>query len=132
MVVTIVGFVCLLLTHPSIPCNITTLFLQREGRGDKSVGVRSSYLRAVGLTAEEGVTGGLKPFTAEEEEQFRRLAASPDVYERISMSIAPSVFGATDMKKAIACLLFGGMFCKKFNVVLKMYKERNILSQDLP
>ncbi|KAI8425200.1 hypothetical protein MSG28_007023 [Choristoneura fumiferana] len=80
----------------------------REGRGDKSVGVRSSYLRAVGLTAEEGVTGGLKPFTADEEEQFRRLAASPDVYERISMSIAPSVFGATDMKKAIACLLFGG------------------------
>ncbi|XP_050354126.1 DNA replication licensing factor Mcm5 [Nymphalis io] len=80
----------------------------REGREKGSVGVRSSYLRAVGLTAEEGVTGGLQPFTAEEEEQFRRLAAAPDVYERIAKSIAPSVFGATDMKKAIACLLFGG------------------------
>lgn len=72
------------------------------------MGVRSSYLRAVGLTAEEGVTGGLRPFTAEEEEQFRRLAASPDIYDRIAKSIAPSVFGAIDMKKAIACLLFGG------------------------
>lgn len=72
------------------------------------MGVRSSYLRAVGLTAQEGVTGGLQPFTPEEEEQFRRLAASPDIYERIGKSIAPSVFGAADMKKAIACLLFGG------------------------
>ncbi|CAH0594150.1 unnamed protein product [Chrysodeixis includens] len=80
----------------------------REGRDKGSVGVRSSYLRAVGLTAEEGVTGGLRPFTAEEEEQFRRLAASPDIYDRIAKSIAPSVFGAIDMKKAIACLLFGG------------------------
>ncbi|XP_075982792.1 minichromosome maintenance 5 [Anticarsia gemmatalis] len=80
----------------------------REGRDKGSVGVRSSYLRAVGLTAEEGVTGGLRPFTADEEEQFRRLAASPDIYERIAKSIAPSVFGAVDMKKAIAALLFGG------------------------
>ncbi|CAG9789201.1 unnamed protein product [Diatraea saccharalis] len=80
----------------------------REGRNKASVGVRSSYVRAVGLTAEESVTGGLKPFTTEEEEQFRRLAASPDIYERIAKSIAPSVFGAVDMKKAIATLLFGG------------------------
>ncbi|CAG9137439.1 unnamed protein product [Plutella xylostella] len=80
----------------------------REGRDKGSVGVRSSYLRAVGLTAEEGMTGGSKPFTSEEEEQFRRLAAAPDVYERIAKSIAPSVYGAEDMKKAIAALLFGG------------------------
>lgn len=85
------------------------LRFQRENRDKGSVGVRSSYLRAVGLTAEQGVTGGLSPFSSEEEEQFRRLAASPDIYERIAMSIAPSVFGVQDMKKAIACLLFGGM-----------------------
>lgn len=44
----------------------------------------------------------------QEEEEFRRLAALPNVYEVISKSIAPSIFGGTDMKKAIACLLFGG------------------------
>ncbi|XP_045537903.1 DNA replication licensing factor mcm5 [Papilio machaon] len=82
--------------------------IAKENRDKGSVGVRSSYLRAVGLTAEEGVTGGLRPFTSDEEEQFRRLAASPDIYERIAKSIAPSVFGVVDMKKAIACLLFGG------------------------
>lgn len=46
--------------------------------------------------------------TPQEEEEFRRLAALPNVYELISKSIAPSIFGGTDMKKAIACLLFGG------------------------
>lgn len=72
--------------------------------------MRSSYVRAVGLTAEEAATGGLLPFSADEEEQFRRLAAAPDVYDRIAKSIAPSVFGAVDMKKAIAALLFGGVY----------------------
>lgn len=46
--------------------------------------------------------------SAEEEEMFRRLAASPNIYDRIANSIAPSIFGALDIKKAIACLLFGG------------------------
>lgn len=46
--------------------------------------------------------------TPQEEEEFRRLAALPNVYDVISRSIAPSIFGGTDMKKAIACLLFGG------------------------
>lgn len=39
---------------------------------------------------------------------FRRLAETPNVFERIANSIAPSIFGAVDIKKAIACLLFGG------------------------
>lgn len=46
--------------------------------------------------------------TAEEEDLFRHMAASPDIYEQLAKSIAPSIFGATDIKKAIACLLFGG------------------------
>lgn len=50
-------------------------------------------------------TGAVTP---QEEEEFRRLAALPNVYEVVSKSIAPSIFGGMDMKKAIACLLFGG------------------------
>ena len=46
--------------------------------------------------------------TAEEEESFRMLAQKPDVYETISKSIAPSIFGSEDIKKSISCLLFGG------------------------
>lgn len=51
---------------------------------------------------------GCAAVTSEEENAFRRLAASPNVYERLATSIAPSIFGATDIKKAITCLLFGG------------------------
>ncbi len=32
----------------------------------------------------------------------------PDIYDRISRSIAPSIYGLEDQKKAVACLLFGG------------------------
>ncbi|XP_011496171.1 PREDICTED: DNA replication licensing factor Mcm5 isoform X2 [Ceratosolen solmsi marchali] len=78
---------------------------------DKSlVGIRSSYIRVVGISVDvqNSGKGSRSSATSEEEEMFRRLAADPDVYERITKSIAPSIFGATDMKKAIACLLFGG------------------------
>jgi len=48
------------------------------------------------------------PITSDEEELFRRLAASPNIYERIARSIAPSIYGFEDIKKSVACLLFGG------------------------
>lgn len=46
--------------------------------------------------------------TPQEEEELRGLAAMPNIYETIAKSIAPSIYGSTDIKKAIACLLFGG------------------------
>lgn len=50
-------------------------------------------------------TGSVTP---QEEEELRCLAAMPNIYETIAKSIAPSIYGSTDIKKAIACLLFGG------------------------
>lgn len=47
-------------------------------------------------------------YTAAEEEEFLKLARSSDVYEKISKNIAPSIFGSQDIKKSVACLLFGG------------------------
>lgn len=47
-------------------------------------------------------------FTPEEEETFRFLASSPNILDRITQSIAPSIYGSVDIKKAIACMLFGG------------------------
>jgi DNA replication licensing factor MCM5 len=55
-----------------------------------------------------GRAAGNMTFSSEEEEKFRRMASDPEIYERIAKSIAPSIFGSTDIKKAIACLLFGG------------------------
>merc|ERR1712055_412258 len=83
------------------------------GRGGEkgAVGVRMPYLRVVGLQVETegaGRTSSNLTFTQEDEESFRRLASQPGVYDTISKSIAPSIFGSDDIKKSIACLLFGG------------------------
>ncbi|XP_014247229.1 DNA replication licensing factor Mcm5 isoform X2 [Cimex lectularius] len=85
-------------------------FKRGGGPKDKNVGVRSTYIRVIGVSVDNTGQGspGCMSFTPEEEDFFRRLASSPNVYDRITKSIAPSIFGFEDIKKAIACLLFGG------------------------
>ncbi|KAG8228475.1 hypothetical protein J437_LFUL009340 [Ladona fulva] len=82
----------------------------KRSRDKGTAGVRNPYLRAAGVEVDTKGSGFSTrlALTAEEEESFRRLAASNDIHERIARSIAPSIFGSTDIKKAIACLLFGG------------------------
>jgi len=46
--------------------------------------------------------------TDEDKEKFENLKKDPEIYEKLSKSIAPSIYGHPDIKKAIACLLFGG------------------------
>lgn len=74
------------------------------------MGVRAPYMRVLGIQVDGGGPGKASSVqvTPEEEDLFRRLAASSNIYERIAKSIAPSIFGSEDIKKAIACLLFGG------------------------
>lgn len=44
-----------------------------------------------------------------EQEDLRVLAAAPHLYERLSNSIAPSVWGLDDVKKGLLLQLFGGL-----------------------
>lgn len=91
------------------------------------------YLRVLGLEIDTDGTGrGARTFTAEEEQEFVGMSKGEGFYESFSKSIAPSIFGSEgsftidyflsfllkcvlthrctiiDIKKAIACLLFGG------------------------
>lgn len=43
-----------------------------------------------------------------QEESFKEFARRPDSYTKICTMIAPSIYGHDDVKKAVACLLFGG------------------------
>ncbi len=74
------------------------------------MGIRAPYLRVLGVEVESSGPGRNSGtfFSAADEEQFRNLARQPNIYERIAKSIAPSIYGSDDIKKAIACLLFGG------------------------
>ena len=51
--------------------------------------------------------GALGNASKREQELMHRIASRPDIYDLIVRSIAPSIYGSEDVKKAIACLLFG-------------------------
>lgn len=53
------------------------------------------------------LTAGL-PYRMEEEAAFKAFAAQPNLHEQIFSKVAPNIFGHADIKKAVACLLFGG------------------------
>ncbi|KAK9706033.1 hypothetical protein RND81_07G100600 [Saponaria officinalis] len=74
-----------------------------------AVAVRQPYIRVVGIEeANENSSRGQAAFTADEIEEFKKFASQTDAYERICSKIAPSIFGHDDVKRAVACLLFGG------------------------
>ncbi|KAF5193688.1 Dna helicase [Thalictrum thalictroides] len=78
-----------------------------------AVAVRQPYIRVVGIeeaneTDSRGSSRGPSSFTAEEVEEFKKFASEVDSYKEICAKIAPSIYGHDDVKKAVACLLFGG------------------------
>jgi DNA replication licensing factor MCM5 len=76
---------------------------------DSAVAIRNPYLRAVGITTDIDHTAkGNTMFTEEEEQEFEALSKDPELYQKFARSIAPSIFGNQDIKKAILCLLMGG------------------------
>ncbi|KND00835.1 MCM DNA helicase complex subunit MCM5 [Spizellomyces punctatus DAOM BR117] len=81
----------------------------RNNKAGGAVAVRSPYLRVVGMQVDvDGNGRGTRTFTEEEEEEFLHMARRENMYEEFAASIAPSIYGSLDIKKAIACLLFGG------------------------
>jgi len=73
----------------------------------KSGGVQQPYIRVIGIKS-EGSGRVNKIFKPEEEEQFNRLAKTPDLYNHLVKGVAPAIYGHVDIKKAILCQLFGG------------------------
>ncbi|KAH9982684.1 MCM2/3/5 family-domain-containing protein [Lactifluus volemus] len=98
-----------------IATGIYSTFNSSKNKSAGASALRTPYLRVVhlGLSSPSASgTGGLNPFgvqfTPEEEEEFNEMARSEEFYERFAKSVAPSIFGSLDIKKAISCLLFGG------------------------
>ncbi|XP_041351942.1 DNA replication licensing factor mcm5-like [Gigantopelta aegis] len=82
----------------------------KKSRDRVNVGIRAPYFRVVGIEMDSHGAGrtSAAPLTPVEEEDLIRLAKTPNLYDTIAKSIAPSIFGSIDIKKAIACLLIGG------------------------
>ena len=56
----------------------------------------------------DGNERGQRSFTEQEELEFIEMARKDNSYEIFANSIAPQIYGHDDIKKSIACLLFGG------------------------
>jgi len=85
------------------------------GRQKGTNTVKYSYLQVIGLETASGGNAVLK-ITNEEEERFETWAKDPKIRDKIYNSIAPAICASSkdvigDVKKAVACLLFGG--CRK-------------------
>merc|ERR1711865_431766 len=84
-----------------------------KGKGTQTV--KYSYLQINGLSVSQGNVsqGSAVEISPDEEEKFEQWAKDPLIREKIFKSIAPAICGSSkdvidDVKKAVACLLFGG------------------------
>ncbi|KJE91381.1 minichromosome maintenance complex component 5 [Capsaspora owczarzaki ATCC 30864] len=94
---------------PGMRVTIMGIYSIFQSRGSSAVATRNPYIRVVGMTVDtDGPGRASSQFSPEDEEAFIKMARGGDVYAELAKNIAPSIFGSLDIKKAIACLLFGG------------------------
>ncbi|KAG6829285.1 hypothetical protein H0H92_005038 [Tricholoma furcatifolium] len=97
-----------------IATGIYSTFQSAKNKNSGPAALRQPYLRVIHIemSSPSANSGGSNPFgvqfTPEEEEEFGQMARSEGFYERFARSVAPSIYGSLDIKKAVACLLFGG------------------------
>ena len=68
-------------------------------------GENSSLGRGISIDDAKSNNSGLTPTRIAELES---IASSPDIYERLVASVAPSIWELDDVKKGVLCMLFGG------------------------
>lgn len=104
------------LTDIIVPGNKVTIVgifsIYQSKQSSKNLGklaIRNPYLRVMGIETDmRNVLYDSLVYYNEEEEELLKLSKKPDLFELFSRSIAPSIYGNTDIKKAITSLLFGG------------------------
>lgn len=96
-----------------------------------ALSVRAPYVRVLGLEVREGAgfSGGRTSHTFgfDEEEAMLRISRFPNLYDVVSRSIAPEIFGHEDIKRAIAAQLFGGAGDKKLPDGMRLRGDLNVL-----
>ncbi|GAB5364414.1 hypothetical protein AAMO2058_000968100 [Amorphochlora amoebiformis] len=80
----------------------------RIGNDNNAVAIRNPYLRVLHIDSEDPSESSIHNFTEEEMTDITEISKMPDLFDKISKSIAPSIMGHEDIKKAIAAQLFGG------------------------
>ena len=118
---------------PGNRVKIVGIIKTSNGSGKRGGGSQGFiYIKIVGIQSEmnkEGanITGFALPnITAADEEKIINMSKDPLIYQKISRSIASAIFGQDDIKKAVACLLFGGS-PKKLPDGMRLRGDINVL-----
>lgn len=85
---------------------------RRTVRGKEDKVLFTPYFEAVSLKPKQKEFAELE-ISAEEERIIKEMSKDPAVFEKISKSIAPSIYGHDEIKQALALQLFGGTPDKK-------------------
>lgn len=84
------------------------LFIRSQRKHGKDTPVFDIFLRIQSLERQNLALEEIV-VSDQEEAEIRELASSPDIYERLSSSIAPSIFGMGKIKETLMLQLFGGV-----------------------
>ncbi len=86
---------------------IDVMHVEKDGSHDD---LFSMMMDEVGA---DGAVSNTSNMTAEEvqakKQKFHEISSTPDVYERLAASLAPSIWQLDDVKKGLLCQLFGGV-----------------------
>jgi DNA replication licensing factor MCM4 len=60
------------------------------------------------ITGMENKKEDIQQWTAQRVQQLKELSQDPEIYQKLTNSVAPSIWELEDCKKGILCMLFGG------------------------
>ncbi len=85
---------------------------RRTSKGKEDKLLFTMFFDAVSIKSKQKEFAELE-ITPEEEQKIRDLSKDPEVFNKIAKSLAPSIFGHDEIKKALTLQLFGGTPDKK-------------------
>lgn len=80
---------------------------RRNAKGKQEKALFTMFLDAVSIMAKQKEFSELE-ITQDEEKEIKELAKDQHIFENIARSIAPSIYGYDEIKKAMVLQLFGG------------------------
>ena len=93
---------------PGTRVSVVGIYSTIKSKEKNASALLQPYLRAVSMIEEAGDSHSRFNFTQDEIQAFENFAKLDQIHNLIFSQIAPNIFGADDIKKAVAALLFGG------------------------
>lgn len=80
---------------------------RRTNKGKEDKLLFTMFFDAIAIKAKQKEFAEID-ISQEEEQEIRRIASDPEIFNNIAKSIAPSIWGHDEIKRALAMQLFGG------------------------